>query len=175
MQKDILEVIYSRRSIRKFKNEKLETQLLQQVLKAGLLAPSSMNKKPVEFVVVEDRETLQQLKTCKNPSSDAYNTASCAIVVIADSQKSDVWVEDASIASTMMQLEAESLGIGSVWIQMRNRKSLTGGAEEAVRTVLNIPEKYGVLDILVLGYKDEFKEPYSEDSLNFTAVHYDNF
>lgn len=175
MQKDILDVLYSRRSIRKFKPVKLETQLLQQVLKAGLLAPSSMNKKPVEFIVVEDKETLQQLKTCKNPRSDAYNTASCAIVVIADSQKSDVWVEDAAIASTMMQLEAESLGIGSVWIQMRNRQSLTGGSEDDVRTVLNIPEKYGVLDIIVLGYKDELKEPYSEESLNFTAVHYDYF
>lgn len=171
VKNDILDLICSRRSIRKFKPEKPEPQMLQKVLKAGLLAPSSGNKKPVEFIVVEDSETLKKLKACKSFGTYALDTAPCAIIVIADSLKSDVWVEDASIATIFMQLEAESLELGSVWIQISNRQSIAGSSEDDVRAVLNIPDKYGVLDILALGYKDETKEPYHEDGVDFSAVH----
>lgn len=175
MENDMLEVIRSRRSTRKFRDEKLEPEKLQRVLKAGLLAPSSCNKRPVEFIVVQDRETLGKLKECKSFGTAGLDTAPCAIVVIADSETSDVWVEDASIATILLQLEAESLGLGSVWIQIRNRRSNTGNSEDDIRAVLNIPEKYGVLDIVAVGYKDERKDAYGEDDIDFSPVHNERF
>ena len=130
-----------------------------------------MNKKPVELIVVEDRETLGALKRCKNYGTNGLDTAPCAVAVIADSRLSDVWVEDAAIAAALMQLEAESLGLGSVWIQLRNRQSSSGSSEDDVKRVLNIPENYGVLAILAIGYKYEAKAPYDENTLDFSKIH----
>ena len=102
-------------------------------------------------------------------------TSPVAIVVIGDSLTSDVWIEDASIASTLIQLEAESLGLGSCWIQMRSRQGENDDSEKEVRNVLNIPDNYGVLSIIALGYKDEEKIPYDENSFNFNKIHYNKF
>lgn len=172
---ELLEILKNRRSIRKFKEEKVAKEVIEQILKAGLLAPSSKNKKPVEFIVVEDKDALLKLKECKNKGADAFNTAPCAIVVIADHQLSDVWIEDASIATILIQTAAENLGLGSVWIQMRNRQNNNGNSEDEVRKVLNIPGNYGVLSIVAIGYKDEIKEPYNESSIYFSKVHYDKY
>jgi nitroreductase len=166
-----LDLIKSRRSIRKFKAEKPGQETVLRILKAGLLAPSSMNKKPVELIVVDDRETMRRLKACKNFGTNGLDTAAFAVVVLADSALSDVWVEDAAIAAAFMQLEAQSLGLGSVWIQLRNRQSGTGPAEDAVRKALDIPDKYGVPAVLAFGYKDEDKPPYDETAAELSKVH----
>lgn len=171
----MLDLFKERRSIRIFKEEKIQKEMIQNIIRAGLLAPSSKNKKPMEVIVVEDRETLQKLKACKNKGSNGLDTAPCAIVVIGDSRKSDVWIEDASIASSYMQLEAESLGLGSVWIQIRKRQSDYDDSEKEVRKVLSIPEGYGVLNILAVGYKAENKNPYDESDIDYSKVHYEKY
>lgn len=168
-------LIMKRRSIRKFKEEKLSDELVKSVVNAGLLAPTSMNKKSVEVVVVDDSETLLKLKDCRNMGTLGLQTAPCAIVVIGDSEKTDVWVEDGAIAASYMQLMAEDFGLGSVWIQMRNRVSDNDGSENEVRKLLNIPEKYGVLCILALGYKDESKDAYSISDVDESRAHYNKF
>lgn len=81
-----------------------------------------MGKKPVECIAVRNKETIARLKTYKKHGTTPLGTAPLAIVVIADGQKSDVWVEDASIASILIQLEAEKLGLGSTWIQLREAR-----------------------------------------------------
>jgi nitroreductase len=175
MEFEVLELLKNRRSIRKFKDEKVGKEVINQVLKAGLLGPTSKNKKPVEFIVVEDKETILKLGQCKSKGVEGLVNSTCAIVIIADSEKSDVWIEDASIASILMQLTIENLGLGSVWIQIRNRQSNNDNSENEVRKVLNIPEKYGVLSILAMGYKNEIKEPYDDQTLDFSKVHYESF
>lgn len=175
MKLNILGIFKNRRSVRKFKDEKIDSETLELILKAGLLAPSSKNKKPVEFIVIENKETMQDLKKCKSKGAEALNTAPCSIVVIADNELSDVWIEDATIASTFIQLEAEDQGLGSVWIQMRKRFNDNGDAEDEVRKLLNIPENYGVLSIIALGYKDEEKRPHDIKNLDFSKIHYGGF
>lgn len=172
---EMLEIMKSRRSIRKFTEEKLTKEEVEKILKAGLLAPSSKNKKPVELILVEDPETIKELKSCKSMGTSGLDSAACVIVVAADRQKSDVWVEDASIAATMMMLEAESLSLGSVWIQIRNRQGDVADSEIEVRNVLNIPESYGILNLLALGRKAEEKTPYKEEDLNLSSVHKERF
>lgn len=175
MEKEFFNILKNRRSIRKFKDEKIDRIRLEKILKAGLLAPSSKNKKPVEFLVIEDRETILELKKCKNKGAEGLNTAPCVIVIIGDSALSDVWIEDASVAATFIQLAAENVGLGSVWIQMRKRFNENGDAEEEVRKVLNIPEKYGVLAMVALGYKDEEKQAYDTKNLDFSKVRYEGY
>ena len=171
----MLELLKSRRSIRKYKDTPIEKDKIDKIIKSALLAPSSMNKKPVELIVVNEKSTLEKLEKCKNRGTLALKTSPVAIVVIGDSLTSDVWIEDASIASTLIQLEAESLCLGSCWIQMRSRQGENDDSEKEVRNVLNIPDNYGVLSIIALGYKDEEKIPYDENSFNFNKIHYNKF
>lgn len=172
---DLLNLLMKRRSIRIFKDENIKKDLIQNILKAGLLAPSSKNKKPVEFIIVEDKDMLLKLKECKAKGNIGLNTAPCAIVVIGDSEKSDVWIEDAAIAATYVQLEAENLGLGTVWIQMRKRFSEEGDSENEVKELLNIPEQYGVLCIIAVGYKSESIRPYVEGDIDFSKVKFEKF
>lgn len=171
MEFNLLNLLMKRRSIRVFENEKPDNEIIQKVIKAGLLAPSSKNKKPVEFIVIEDRDTILKLKDCKTKGNIGLDTAPYAIVVIADSEKSDVWIEDASIAASYIQLEAEDLGLGTVWIQIRKRFGALDSSETEVRRVLNIPENYGVLCIIAVGYKNEIKNPYKENDIDNSKVH----
>lgn len=175
MEYELLNLFTRRRSIRKFTDKKIDSELIEQILKAGLLAPSSKNKKPVEFIVIQDREIILELKKCKNKGAEGLNGAQCAILVIADSSLSDVWIEDASIATTFIQLAAEKLGLGSVWIQIRKRFNDNGDAEDEVRALLDIPENYGVLNIVALGYKDEKKGPHDIGKLDSAKIHYNRY
>ena len=171
----MLELLKNRRSIRKFTDEPVSKEAIDSLLRAALLAPSSMGKKPVECIVVQNRETIARLKTYKKHGTTPLETAPLALVVIADSQKSDVWVEDASIVSILIQLEAEKLGLGSTWIQLRKREGDGGPSEEAFRQELGIPERYGVLSVVAIGHKDEQKKPHGDEDLDFTKVHYETF
>ena len=171
----MLDIIKNRRSIRKFKEHTLSKETIQEIIKGGLLAPTSKNKKPVEFIVVEEREDLLKLKYCKNKGNIGFETASCAIVVVADSQKSDVWIEDASIAASYMQLQAGALGLSSVWIQIRKRQSDFDDSNNIVKEILNIPDNFSVLCILLLGYKDENRSSYEESDIDYSKVHYGKY
>ena len=175
MEFDMMNLIKKRRSVRKFKEEKLSDETIQKIVKAGLLAPTSKNKKAVEFIVVDDRDTILKLKDCRSIGTIGLATSPCAIVVFADSEKSDVWAEDASIAASYIQLRAEDLGLGSVWIQMRNRTNENGSSENEVRRVLNIPKEYGVLCIIALGNKNEDIKGYTESDIDKSRVHYGKF
>jgi len=172
MEFDMMNLVTKRRSVRKFKGEKLSDDIIQKIVQAGLLAPTSKNKKAVEFSVVDDKDTILKLKDCRSVGTIGLETSPCAIVVFADSEKSDVWVEDASIAASYIQLRAENLGLGSVWIQMRNRVNENGSSENEVRKVLNIPDKYGVLCIIAIGYKNENINAYTENDIDKSRVHY---
>ena len=171
----MLELLKNRRSIRKFTNESVSKDDIEKILKAGLLAPSSMGKNPVELIVVEDKELIAKLETCKAHGTLPLKTAPLAIVVIADSELSDVWVEDASIVSILIQMEVEKLGLGSTWIQMRRRESLEKDSQVAVREVLGIPEKYGVLSVVAIGHKDEDKKAYDDSDIDFEKIHHNEF
>ena len=171
----MLDIMLSRRSVRKFRDEKVSDEDRKKLISAGLAAPSSMAKFPVELIITEDRKTIEELKTCKTFGTTALNTAPMVITVIADSELSDVWIEDASIAATYIMLEAEKLGMGLCWIQMRRRNGTAESSEIEVRKVLGIPEKYGVVALLAVGYKAEFPEGYTEDKLNSAKVHSERF
>lgn len=171
----MLELLKNRRSIRKYKDTPIEKDVLEKILKCALIAPSSKNKKPVEIIVVNDKETIFELEKCKNMGTLGLKTAPTAIAIIANKEVSDVWVEDASIVATVIQLEAEALGLGSCWIQMRERQSENGDSEVDVRKALDIPDNYGVLCVLSLGYKNEEKKPYNDSDLTFDKIHYNKF
>ena len=172
----LLELLKQRRSIRKFEERAVEKDKLDKILKAALLAPSSRGRRPWEFIAVTDKELLRKLSECREHSSQFLANAPRGIVIIADSEKCDVWVEDASIASIIIQLTAQSLGLGSCWIQVRKRIAPDNRtAEEYIKELLGIPENYSVENIIAIGYPAEEKKPYSEDQLLYDKIHLNQY
>ncbi|MBQ9059995.1 MAG: nitroreductase family protein, partial [Firmicutes bacterium] len=159
-------------SIRKYTEEEIPEDKLQKILQAGLLAPTSRNKRPWEYHLVRDPQKLEQLSKAKWHGSALLAGAKAAIAVFADSDLSDAWIEDSSIALAYMDLMASSQGVGSCWIQMRMRKDQEGAdAEDNVRSILGIDLPYRIVGILALGMPAEEREAYDLDELMWDKVH----
>ncbi|RHJ78096.1 nitroreductase family protein [Parabacteroides sp. AM08-6] len=165
-------LIKTRRSTRKFTDRLLNPEQVEMILRAALMAPASKRSNPWQFVVVEDKEMLAKLATCKKAGSAFLEGCALAVVVLANVMESDVWVEDASVASIYMQLQAEDLGLGSCWCQIRNRFTADDtDANQYVRDLLNIPYQLDVLSIIGFGYKDQERKPFDEAHLQWEKVH----
>ena len=125
---------------------------------------------------MDDKEILKQLAHCKEQASSFIADAALAIVVTADPLASDVWIEDASIASILIQLQAEDLGLGSCWVQVRERQAANGmPSDEFVREVLDIPLQLQVLSIIAIGHKGMERKPFNEDHLQWEKIHINKF
>lgn len=170
------DLVIRRRSIRKYQDRPVEEEKLEKILKAALMAPSSKRCQPWHFVVVTDKEKLQKMSVCREMGCAFLNNAPMAIIVLAEEALSDVWVEDASIAASYMQLAAEDLGLGSCWVQVRNRKkSETQTTEEYLRELINAPQELRVECIIAVGYKEEEKSPFDESKLKLDRVKRESF
>lgn len=166
------ELIKTRRSMRQFTDELLSGDDVKLLLRAGLIAPSSKGLHSYEFIVVEDKQMLAALSQSKSVGSDFLAGAPMAIVVLADPTVSDVWIEDASVAATHILLQAEDLGLGACWIQVRNRYTADErSTEQIVKSLLGIPDKFGVVCIIAVGHKGMERKPQNEDRLKWEKVH----
>lgn len=170
------ELIKNRRSMRKFTAEELTQEQVVALMKAALMAPTSKRSNSWQFVVVDDREVLKRLSLCKEQASSFIADAALAIVVMADPLESDVWIEDASIASILIQLQAEDLGLGSCWVQVRERFTATGmSSDEYVHGVLDIPLQLQVLSVIAIGHKGMERKPFNEEHLLWEKIHINQF
>ena len=144
----LLDLILTRRSIRRYENKDIPEEVLQQILETGRQAPSAANRQPIHFVIVTDRDILKNL--CDNLINRFVKYAPVAIVGCADikSLLTGRWaVVDATIAMENMVIAAWTLGIGSCWIGACN--------EEKVKELLKIPDKWKFVALLTFGYPAE--------------------
>jgi nitroreductase len=156
----MIELLRKRRSIRKFATEKVAPEAIETLIEAALRSPSSRGINPWEYILVDDPEILLKLSKAKQHGSEFLKNAPLAMVVCADSTKSDVWVEDCSIAAIIIQLTAVSLGLGSCWAQIRNRQHDNNKtAETYLQELLGLPEQIKVECILGIGYPAETIKP----------------
>lgn len=172
----MIELLRKRRSIRKYTAKKVETEKAELLKEAVLRSPSSKNIEPWEFVFIDDPEILSQLKQCKPHGTTPLATAPLAVVICADEKKNDVWVEDCSIATIILQLTAHSLGLGSCWVQVRKRMyTELVSAEEYVQQLLHIPGNFRVLSIVTIGYAEQKRtgKPFAE--LQFEKIRFNTF
>jgi len=173
---NLLELLRNRRSTRVFNETQISPELVEMLMKASLMSPSSKRSNPWQYIMVENAETLKALSECKKTGSQLIAGTALSVVVIADPERSDVWVEDASIASVILQLEAEDLGLGSCWVQVRLRQTADGEDSEAyVRRLLDIPDNFRVLSIIGLGVRKENGKPFDESRLQWEKVHINRF
>ncbi|MCM1110810.1 MAG: nitroreductase family protein [Clostridium sp.] len=166
------DLLVNRHSIRRYTPQQLTADQVKLILEAALLAPTSKSSRSWQFVVVDDQNTLESLSQCKPAGAAPVGRCPLAVVVCGDSRKSDPWIEDASIAAVFMQLQAEDLGLGSCWIQVRGRFTADGiPSEEYIQRLLDIPEEISVLCVVTFGHKDEQRKPVDTSRLLWEQVH----
>ncbi len=173
---ELMNMMMNRRSVRKYTGEAVDKEKLDMILQAGLLAPSGRAIRPWELIVVRDKEVLKKMAVARTSGAKMLDGADCAVVVIGDKNKSDVWTEDCSIVMTQMHLMADVVGVGSCWIQGRLREAPDGrSAEEHLRELLGYPENYGLEAILSLGMAITHPEPRKLEELPVEKIHWERF
>ena len=152
----VLETIFKRRSIRKYIEQPLEPEKLDLLLQAGMAAPSAMNCKPWEFIVVTDPEKLAQFR---KRLVFGNRNAPAAIVVCGNPRLSTnpaarmFWVQDCSAATENILVAATGLGLGTVWIGVHPVAEFV----KVVREVVDLPKHVTPLCIIYVGYPAEEK------------------
>ena len=167
----MLDILYKRRSTRKFLDKRIEEEKIKNLLAAALLAPSSKGSRPWEFILVDNPALLAILATSKPHGASLLKHAPLAIIIAGDKTKSDVWIEDCSIASIFVQLEAEALGLGSCWVQINRRyfnDEIT--SNEYIHQHFNIPDRLEVLSVVGIGYKAVERPPLSDSDVQWNKV-----
>ena len=171
-----LDLIASRRSIRKFKPQPVEKEKIDILIEAALRSPSSRGINPWRLIVIEDRTILEKLSKAKPHGADFLKEAPLGIVVCGEPSKSDAWVEDTAIASVFIHLAAHDLGLGSCWIQIRNREhTATKSSDAYVKELLHITDNMVIESIIAIGYPDEIKKNHKKDSLQFHKVSFNTY
>lgn len=173
---EVIEALRHRRSVRDYDGTPIDEGTLRLVLEAGLRAPTSRNLQSTELVVVRDPETLRWLSGIRPSGTRMLERAGAAILAVGDTQKSDVWLEDASIALAYIHLAADSLGLGSCWVQMWNREAADGGnLELELRERFAIPERFRPVAFLALGNGGTHPEGHKPDEERLDKLHWESF
>lgn len=178
------ELLTKRRSHRCFTDEEISADDVQLILQAALMSPTSMNRRSWEFVVIDNKADLEKLSDAKEQGAAFIKDAPLAIAVLGKPLENDCWIEDCALAAFSMQMQAEDLGLGSCWVQMRGRGLNDGTmADTVIRGILDIPEDIRCLCLVAFGHVSEQREPssskqlhlHSEDDLKWEQVHIDKY
>lgn len=160
-----LKSIHERTSVRTYTSKAVSKELLLDLVKAGMAAPSAMNKQPWEFVIIQDRVILDKLGTIKPP----VGKAPAAIVVLGNTATSGSWVLDCSAATENILIAATSMGLGSVWTGAYGNAKF----ETLIKETLNLPDGVMPLSVIAIGYGDSTPAP--KNKFNQSKVHFDKF
>lgn len=168
---DIQETLLNRRSIRKYKDQKISSQDINTMLKAAMYAPSAMNTQAWHFIVIVDKSVL--LNTLESiPYAEMLKQSTAAILVCGDSsiEKNESWLlQNCSAVTQNILLSAFGLGIGSCWIGIQ-------GMDEIVRNIkhqFKLPENIVPVSLISLGYPDEVV--IAEERFKEEKIHYNNW
>jgi nitroreductase len=141
---DTLEAIRERRSVRKFRPDPVERELLQQLVDSGRLAPTAMGKEPWEFVVVTEDETRAAIAATTDYGKFIAEAPACIAVFCKDTK---YYLEDGCAATENILLAAAALGLGACWVAGHKK-----GYADKVRQMLGVPEGYRLASLLPVGY-----------------------
>lgn len=171
---DTLKTIFNRKSVRSYKNEAVTRDQLSLLVKAAMAAPTAVDKRPWEFIVITDRKVLEELSEVL-PYAKMVTEAGSAVIILGDTEKqfggtnSNFWVMDCSAATENFLLAAESMGLGAVWTaiypdQLRVSK---------VREALKIPDRYIPLNLIPVGIPTGEDKP--KDKYNAAQIHWEKW
>jgi len=158
--KTVLNVIHSRKSVRHFTEQTVSREVLETLVRAGMSAPSAVNRQPWVFIAIDERQTLDELGS-RLPYARMLLKTNAAIVVCGDMKKApdewqqEFWIQDCSAATENILIAAEAIGLGSVWTAVYPAKDRI----EIVRRSLNLPDHIIPLNVLPIGFPDNIDKP----------------
>ena len=164
---DFKKVLDTRRSVRRFSPTEVSREVLLDVVNQTLTAPSSRNMRTTRFIIVDDKPTLERLAKMRDYGSEFMKDAAAAIIVAADTTKTDLWRENCAISATILQLALVNAGLASCWVHIGGRprlKDLPEGeqAEDYIRTFIDVPAEGSLECAIALGYSDYQPKPLPE-------------
>ena len=168
---EIMEGILTRRSIRKFTDKPVLEEDINDLLKAGMQAPSAGNKQPWHFIVITERKILDAIPEF-HEYSKMLKQSPVAILVCGDFEAEKYcgyWVQDCSAATQNILLAAHAKGLGAVWLGIYPRQNRIDG----IKQLFDLPSNVYPLSVIALGYPDEKKEPV--DRFNKEKIHYNKW
>lgn len=166
---ELKEVLLKRRSVRKFTEESISDEMIEELLHAAMSGPSACNKKPWDFYVITNPQKLEELKAS---SMFTKMSSPLAVVVCGDLSRAlplkmaEYWIQDCSAATENILLRATDLGLGAVWCGIYPQKK----AIEKVQKILEIPKSQIPLNLIFIGHPAE--EPEARDQYEEKRVHY---
>ena len=178
MENKLFELTRGRRSVRRYGTVHINDEIIGEIMKVALTAPTSFGHKPVEYIIVRDQEMIRKIGVCKQMGGSQINGADAVVVVMvktADKRQAEFWIEDGAIASAYILLAVEQYGLGACWVHIRNRMGQRKTSDEEIRALLGVPDGYTVLNLVAIGEKGENKPAYTEKDLHTENVHYDKF
>lgn len=157
---DFLEVIEKRHSVRKYLDKPVEKEIIDSIIKVAETAPSSRNSRSSAFMVVEDKDTIAAIAEMRETGSAFVKDAPAVIIVLGDSSKTDLWVDNCAISSTFIQLAATAMDLGSCWVHINGRQrsrtdASLGFAEDYISSLLGVKEGLRPYCAIALGYPEK--------------------
>lgn len=171
----LTETILKRRSVRKFEPRPVPRETLERLLALTLTAPSSRSVRSSRFIVVDRPELVSEMAVMRDYGAAFLKDTPCAVVVLGEAGTTDLWVDNAAISATFLQLAAEEAGLGSCWVHVNGRPRVRGEADgekaaDFLARLLSIPEGWKPLCIIALGYPAASPKPHEPDIDNDKVI-----
>jgi len=159
----ILKEILNRRSVREYTKETIPQEYIVEIIKAGQIAPTAKNTRDIECIVVKKQATKDAI--FEITGQEFVKEAAILLIPVADSVKSAFSIQNLSVASENMFLQATALGVGSVWKNLRAEWAIE------VKKILGIPEQNIIINIIPLGFPAKTPEPHGTEDFDERKIH----
>ncbi|MGI6222762.1 MAG: nitroreductase family protein [Prevotella sp.] len=168
----VIKSIMTRSSIRKFQQRPVEQEKIEKLLRAGMSAPTSMDRRPWHFVVLSEKEDIERYAASNERHADNIRKTPLFIIVCGDTTKMlegdgrDFWIQDCSCASENILLAAHAMGLGAVWTSSYPIQKKVDG----IRKALHLSERFIPLNVICIGYPAEpaqIKDKWDEDDVTY--------
>ena len=161
----IIKEILNRRSVRDFKPDIVGDESIMEIIKAAQFAPTARDNRAVEFIVIREQATKDQLDVILESQQEYVKIAPVIIIPVIDTEKSVLSTQDLSIASENIFLQATAEGLGTVW------KNVNPAQAGEIKKLMKIPDNFTLINIIPVGYSDEKLDPHSDEEFKTEKIH----